>query len=440
MAAAAHRIISIILLTTLGLFLTPPAMAVHPQDGPHADMRVTITDESVSFNITMNLVFVDELVGVFREDFYNIHPIEEPDLEMALEAHFKEKNIVAIDGIEVTPVLRDFQLDRGGADLLALFPRTGMRGVLRIHVIVDYPAKSPPQSVRFVWNGYPDDVLSGPPEDPPPLVIGILLTAEGQTQNIEFREEEPEYTWHATGKTIDDLFLPIPEAAPEPEKITLPVVSIGLIVGFISLSVFLLGVTPAGGLRRALIGCAFLGCVIGVPFTWSIAPYAMTNPFAPQQSLPTDDEALEIFRPLHANIYRAFDYTSEEEIYQALSRSVTGEILDGLYNEIYRSLIMQEEGGAVSRVQSVTPIATEVVSIGTLPERGDVSFTVRNRWQVEGYVYHWGHSHTRLNEYLAEYTVIEDEAGWRIAGSRSLEQFRVDAAPVDNAEVPRIDL
>ncbi|NQU48558.1 MAG: hypothetical protein HQ519_07915, partial [Planctomycetes bacterium] len=42
---------------------------------------------------------------------------------------------------------------------------------------------------------------------------------------------------------------------------------------------------------------------------------------------------------------------------------------------------------------------------------------------------HWGHGHERTNEYLARYTVVQTDAGWRIGGSQIQEQLRVSATP-----------
>jgi hypothetical protein len=50
---------------------------------------------------------------------------------------------------------------------------------------------------------------------------------------------------------------------------------------------------------------------------------------------------------------------------------------------------------------------------------------------VTGAVFHWGHSHTRTNEYKARYTVIGTDEGWRISASRVLEQSRIDGVPGD---------
>ena len=132
---------------------------------------------------------------------------------------------------------------------------------------------------------------------------------------------------------------------------------------------------------------------------------------------------------MHANVYRAFDYTAESDIYDALARSVDGSMLDELYEQVYRGLIQQEQGGAVSRVQEVRPLDLEVVAIGELPDDGRLGFLVDARWQVDGRVTHWGHSHDRTNEYRARYAVVQTDAGWRIGGSQILESLTVSATP-----------
>ena len=61
---------------------------------------------------------------------------------------------------------------------------------------------------------------------------------------------------------------------------------------------------------------------------------------------------------------------------------------------------------------------------------GETGLPTLLRWQVDGAVYHWGHAHTRLNEYRARYTVRAGDGGWRIARSEMLEQFRVSSSPL----------
>jgi len=151
--------------------------------------------------------------------------------------------------------------------------------------------------------------------------------------------------------------------------------------------------------------------------------------------LPSDAEAVSVFEPLHENIYRAFDYTDESDVYDALAESVDGPLLERLYDEVYRSLVLQEAGGAVSRVASVRHLDLAVEEIGVVGERALPGFVVDATWQVDGAVYHWGHAHTRTNEYRARYTVHAAEQGWRIAASEVLAQRRVDAAPLSDVDM-----
>ena len=61
------------------------------------------------------------------------------------------------------------------------------------------------------------------------------------------------------------------------------------------------------------------------------------------------EQALAVFRPLHANIYRAFDYDTESDVYDALERVVEGKLLDRLYDEIYTDLVLADDGARSAR-------------------------------------------------------------------------------------------
>jgi hypothetical protein len=103
-------------------------------------------------------------------------------------------------------------------------------------------------------------------------------------------------------------------------------------------------------------------------------------PLGAGDPLPTEEEALEVFAPLHANVYRAFDFTEEGDVYDALALCVEGPLLERLYEEIYRSLAQEEAGGAVGRVQGLTPLEAHVVErelLDGLPQYG-----VEARWQL----------------------------------------------------------
>ncbi len=412
------------------LVLLLPASAqadrLHPQDGPHVDVRILIEDSGVTFNLMINLVFVDEIVTAPREDPDMLHEVEVPALRAALSEFFAAENTVQIDGVEVTPVLTAFENMEPDISLLPLFPISGVRGISKVRMSLNYPAKSPPETVAMKWGPYPIDILLSEPGNVQRLEIVAEMTAEGLKSNIVFTEQEPEYTWHATGETIEDRFLAVPDPH-EPSFWHVPVLSLALVLG---LGIFMVGARASRGwatIRKPVMLIVTPLVAIAAVLTHDIATVAMPDPLDDSGDLPSSDQALAIFKPLHANIYRAFDYTEESDIYDALARSVHGPLLDDLYNQIYRSLILYEEGGAVSRVEEVTQITEEVGAIGQIDEYNDaIGFHLTARWEVLGTVYHWGHSHSRLNQYLAEYTVIDTEDGWRIAGNRILEQQRIN--------------
>jgi len=125
------------------------------------------------------------------------------------------------------------------------------------------------------------------------------------------------------------------------------------------------------------------------------------------------------------NVYRAFDYHSESDIYDALARSVQGDLLADLYLKIRQGLIMQEQGGAVARVQEVKVVKTE-------PAEGKSKdgFAERVTWQVEGTVEHWGHIHTRVNEYSAELEIEPAGGSWKITAMNVSRQSQVKSAVI----------
>ena len=391
---------------------------LHPSDGPDADVRIQVEPDRVRFFVMLNLAFVDEVVDVPREVDDDLHPVEVPWVREALLEHFLEVNQVELDGTVVEAVDAGFEMLEPDLTLLPLFPRMGKKALVKVQMVLDYPAAEAPKRVRMVWGTYPPDLAVGGPGFMPTVTIRAQLFSGGIVTPVEFTEDEPEFTWHATGKTATDLMLPVPQAV-APEPIQYPLVSsIIALAGMIVL------------FRRRFDGMAWISALGAIGVAALLLPYGrVALPFATQVELPAEAEARDIFLPLHANVYRAFDYTAESDIYDALARSVDGSMLDELYEQVYRGLIQQEQGGAVSRVQEVRPLDLEVVAIGELPDDGRLGFLVDARWQVDGRVTHWGHSHDRTNEYRARYAVVQTDAGWRIGGSQILESLTVSATP-----------
>ena len=123
------------------------------------------------------------------------------------------------------------------------------------------------------------------------------------------------------------------------------------------------------------------------------------------------------------NIYRGFDYHRESDIYDALAQSVHGDLLTDLYLKLKRGLILQEQGGAVAHVKEVKVTRSESAALGI-----DGGFGERVTWQVEGTIEHWGHIHTRINEYSADLGIAPRDGSWKIVSMDVVKQTQIQNA------------
>lgn len=403
-----------------------PAAGVHPQDGPDADVRIRIEPTRVRVAVVVNLAFADEIVEIPREDEDALHAAEHGVARELLFDYFRVENTVVVDGVEVAPRDGGFEVLPPDLELLPYFPRFGTRAMTKLRLLLDYPAKAPPARVELTWGPFPPDyvlggsggVLEGP-DGIPPVEVVAHLNAGAQRERITFTAERPSYVWRDSEATrLVLLDVPAPELPP---PLVLPVASVAL---WTAAGVGALLSLARRERRSGLVAFAVLAAVVGFG-SRGTARVA----FARRAPLPDEEQALAVFHPLHANIYRAFDYSDESSVYDALARSVHGDLLDGLYTQVHHSLVLQEEGGALSEVQAVRPLETRVEEVTTDAE-GRPSFAVVALWQVDGAVFHWGHSHWRTNEYRARYGVAATDVGWRIVDDEVLEERRVDAGPL----------
>jgi hypothetical protein len=159
----------------------------------------------------------------------------------------------------------------------------------------------------------------------------------------------------------------------------------------------------------------------GPAFKWDNPGAPPLPPVAAISTSGTSRQA--VAESLLRNVYRAFDYHSESDIYDALARSVQGDLLADLYLKIRQGLIMQEQGGAVARVQEVKVLKSEAME-----SQSKSGFAERITWQVEGTVEHWGHIHMRLNEYSADLEIEPAGGSWKISAMSVSRQSQVKSA------------
>lgn len=148
--------------------------------------------------------------------------------------------------------------------------------------------------------------------------------------------------------------------------------------------------------------------VLGLSLIWG-------RPLAPPLAA-TEKVVIDLLR----NIYQAFDYREENAIYDTLERSVDGELLTEIYLETRRSLELASQGGARAKVK-----ALELQDITITPGADAGSFGANATWVVVGSVGHWGHIHTRSNQYQAELSIKAVDDRWKLTGMKVLQEQRL---------------
>jgi hypothetical protein len=163
-----------------------------------------------------------------------------------------------------------------------------------------------------------------------------------------------------------------------------------------------------GRARRAPVLAASLAVLIaGGGLAWS------------RSAQLSQGRAGEVVAGLLHNVYRAFDFRGEEQIYDVLARSVDGELLAQIYLETRRALELANQGGARAKVKQV-----ELVDLRAEPAEGG-SFLAVATWNVAGSVGHWGHVHERRNRYRAELRVAPADGVWKLVDLEILEEERL---------------
>jgi len=313
---------------------------------------------------------------------------------------------VAIDGIDVRPLVEDIELQEP-------VPETDFAEFATVYAT--YGVKGRPGSIEFFWSRYDT-------EDAYPLEsVFLIFSTDDDFRVLEMREDSPSCLWRRPGAapTVDPER--IPPGVPRPRG-RLPLASLAIAIAATAEAVrrFRRRMGPLRVISIILLGgfAALAAIPIGV--------IEFRLPGEAAVDLPDESEARALFESLHRNIYRAFDYSEEGQVYDALARSLAPELIDSVYGEVYRSLRMQLEQDEVAactirsvRVLEATPV---------LPAAPDEpAFDVIASWEVIGTVRHWGHGHWRTNRYSARYRVRWDAAdGWRIGAVEILGQERVD--------------
>lgn len=411
--------------------LLAAAAAAHP--GFAVSLRIEISDEEVRYDMLLSADFMNYLTMLHRvnvtlpkfEDgrYVFADPAQQDQAAAGIRQIFADENPVMIDGVLVKPIVRKIEFVQASGGV------PGAEYLLPpdVRIVLSYPGKGRPRDVSLVWTLFPQDV--GRQFSSLSAAVDIIAELDAYDENrlIAFKKNEPEYIWHDPGRPASQRVQPVLASAQVP---TLPVPIASAAFVLVAL-VVPLALRKAAGRKRAV---AFFVPLAAAGVAWPLAVVHVPAPWQSAARPPDVAEAKRIFESLQRNVYRAFDYKTESDIYDVLKQSVDGPLLDEVYTEVYQSLIMRDQGGAVARVKDVEILGADVVSAGALPGSRAPAVQLESRWRVRGTVYHWGHVHNRTNEYSARYTIAQRGDTWKITGVEVLTQRRI-VTPDDDPEV-----
>lgn len=270
----------------------------------------------------------------------------------------------------------------------------------------EFPLPPLPEEIALQWTGY----IQGQKRLPIRVFFGVkseVIEADAATKQIK---------WRVKGR----LPMPAPLAA-VPKIKTLPPwhIPMASVIWFCGgLVIFLL--VQRKGHRLPGGAISFLGAwFIGALLTWPL--FVVTVPRGSSVPEVNDKSQAEaILAPLLRNVYRAFDYRTESDIYDTLARSVDGELLRKLYLETLQALTL--EGREGTRV-TISEFSVEIMAVKPAPS--GQGFITDCQWTALGTVGHWGHAHTRVNRYTATVTVAPVESEWKVVNLEVQEARRI---------------
>jgi hypothetical protein len=330
-------------------------------------------------------------------------------LKAKAAATVKERSPMTIDG---KPVTADF--DR------AAFMRIGLRGLeflaetdpidvdsTILGLIYSVPTDGYPKQATVEWTIFDDRIRQVP---------GNAIDAAGPFLS-GLTPDDPVLTWTNHFKRS-----PVPPVTAVDSthwsEIRLPALSISLWIGAFGLLVSAL--RGAGAVRR--LGRATLAavCIAGGLVLLPFGAVSVSRPGIVAATM-TEEQSAELAKQLLRNVYRAFDFRGERQVYDRLAKTVDGTLLEQVYLDQRRSLRVARAGGAVARVKSIRVESAKPERVpGTAAD-----FTIRTRWIIVGTVGHWGHVHQRSNLYEADLTISAANGAWKITDFEVLGQERL---------------
>ena len=379
---------------------------------------IYITDYEVRNEVLVPLATLATLMELDRKSENFLEVDEQEAAADKVKEFFSVGNPVTIDGIEVQPVFD--RVDFYGLDLRDFAVQSEKRRVSmasgRVGLIMSYSTKGRPKQATIAWDKFNNAIKS--------VDAVVFIGDEVEKTQFSMFLSDNTYKWEAEDQkplaTITEVGAKLDKSRYVKRKIAVPMISI--ISGLIAVPLFLIGLTGPS-MRPALI-FGLIGCfvaLVAIPAVTEINdPY-----FQPETFQMDPEEGRDVFARLHKNLFRAFDYRTEGEVYDALAQSVEGEELRRLYLQINESLKVKEQGGAVARIDEVELMDGSLVPVEQNPEQVDTNpfqFGYQSEWKLDGTIEHWGHIHRRETKFVGKFNIELVNDKWKITKMQVVDQ------------------
>jgi len=349
-------------------------------------------------------------LGLRGDEFIELDELE--PLKRRIGEFMLERNKVLIDGEADEPILDRMSYVTVGIKGIRIvdIPERLEISTAIVGVILTYITDGIPKEVTVDWELFTDQVQRVPAISTDPA--GPLPTYVTPDDNV--------HTWT---NYLKNYTLPTVEAVAVAGSIGVfdfPIVSAGGAVLFL----LALGVVVRQRRNGGTVGLpmvAVLVFAVTVVVAWPYARITIDRPVAFAGQLETE-HSVALVETLLKNVYRAFDFREEDDVYDKLALTVSGDLLADIYLQSRQSLAVQQAGGAQAKVQEL-----EIrEATATRRDEGDFGYDVRAQWTALGTVGHWGHTHIRQNLYDAILTIESVDGVWKVTGMEVLEETRID--------------
>jgi hypothetical protein len=356
--------------------------------------------------------------GLRGERYIEVDELE--PLKQRIGEFLLQKNPVKVDGETLKPILdrtNYVKVGLTGIQILEVPERLEITSAI-VGVILTYITDGIPQQVTLDWELFTDQIQRVPATSTDPA--GPLPTYLTPEDNV--------HTWTNYLKNYELPTVHRTEVAGSLGELLIPLVSLLGLAGFLGAAGWTLSSRRRAKPLRLPLAVAAL-CLASAAAAYPFARVSVNRPALMAGALD-DARATALLQTLLKNVYRAFDFREEEDVYDKLALTVSGDLLTDIYLQNRRSMAIQQAGGAQAKIKEV---AVQEARAERIDGEG-LTYAVHGTWTALGTVGHWGHVHQRKNRYEAVVTIAARDGAWKIVGLELRDERRIDPSTAVTAD------